>query len=113
MKAATSQHVPINDQLELLLTTKLGLQTDVDGLVEEVSIATEVSPSSPVSPLQQGSSPHAFLPQQTGIPPAAPVALHPLRLHCLLHRCTVLTLLSNVCQAHWAGSYGCSKKDVL
>ncbi|KAL0030919.1 hypothetical protein WJX79_001187 [Trebouxia sp. C0005] len=42
------------------------LQTDVDGLVEEVSIASEASPSSPISPLQQGSSPHALSPQQTG-----------------------------------------------
>jgi len=50
------------------------LQTDVDGLVEEVSIATEASPSSPVSPLQQGSSPHTLAPQQTGIQPEALIA---------------------------------------
>ena len=55
--------------------------------MEEVSIASEASPSSPISPLQQGSSPHALLPQQTGIQPAAPIAffIWPAALVALHH----------------------------
>ena len=109
--AATSQYQLITEQFSLLLTRNIGLQTDVDGLVEEVSVASEASPSSPISPLQQGSSPHALAPEQTGKPPAAPVALHHFRLHCLLHWCTGLTLLTLVCQAHWVNTCGYSKQQ--
>ena len=43
------------------------MQTDVDGLVEEVSIPSGASPGSPSSPWQQGSNPVAASAQQTGM----------------------------------------------